>query len=342
MTVTNRVHSMTGSSDTIDDSETKSKEYGFVSDNTSGICDKTGVTLAAPRKYELKYSSIVVLLYFHYAAFNGLCRFFTSAKIATIIFDIILVYLGGFGITGGAHRLWTHRTYKVKRPFEYLLMLCNCIGFQQAVIYWVRDHRLHHKYSDTDADPHNARRGFFYSHIGWLCVKKSDIVKERGKTIDLSDIENNPVLQFQKKYAFFLFGLACFVLPTLIPVLCWGETLSNAYYLNMLRYMINLHASLSVNSFTHMFGYRPYDKNILPTENRIVSVFSGGEGFHNYHHSFPWDYRTAELGNNFLNVTTRVLDFFAKFGWVYDMKTAKPEMIIAKAQASGDVTKLVG
>lgn len=107
--------------------------------------------------------------------------------------------MGGFGITGGAHRLWSHRTYKVKRPFEYFIMLCNCVAFQQSVIYWVRDHRLHHKYSDTDADPHNARRGFFYSHIGWLLVKKNDIVKERGKTIDLSDVENNPVLQFQKK-----------------------------------------------------------------------------------------------------------------------------------------------
>lgn len=77
----------------------------------------------------------------------------------------------------------------------------------------------------------------------------------------------------------------------------------------------------------------------MPTENYFVSAISGGEGYHNYHHSFPWDYRAAELGHFNYNGTTGLLDFFAKFGWVYDMKVAKPEMIIAKAKASGDITK---
>jgi len=64
---------------------------------------------------------------------------------------------------------------------------------------WVRDHRLHHKYSDTDADPHNAQNGFFFSHVGWLLTKKHPQVIEKGKGIDMSDLDADPVVMFQKR-----------------------------------------------------------------------------------------------------------------------------------------------
>lgn len=70
------------------------------------------------------------------------------------------------------------------------------------MITWVRDHRMHHKYSETNADPHNAKRGFFFSHIGWLLVRKHPEIKAKGHTIDLSDVANDPLLRFQKRYLF--------------------------------------------------------------------------------------------------------------------------------------------
>lgn len=111
----------------------------------------------------------------------------------------IFYVLGQLGISLGAHRLWSHRSYKVKLPLEIILILFNSIGFQNTAFDWVRNHRLHHKYTDTDADPHNAARGFFFSHLGWLLTRKHPAVKKFGKLIDLSDIYNNPVVMFQKK-----------------------------------------------------------------------------------------------------------------------------------------------
>jgi stearoyl-CoA desaturase (delta-9 desaturase) len=70
---------------------------------------------------------------------------------------------------------------------------------QNHVCEWARDHRVHHKYSETDADPHNATRGFFFSHVGWLLVRKHPEVKEKGKGIDMSDLEADPLLRLQKK-----------------------------------------------------------------------------------------------------------------------------------------------
>lgn len=73
------------------------------------------------------------------------------------------------------------------------------IFFQNHVCEWARDHRVHHKFSETDADPHNATRGFFFSHMGWLLVRKHPDVKVKGKAIDMSDLEADPLLKFQKK-----------------------------------------------------------------------------------------------------------------------------------------------
>jgi stearoyl-CoA desaturase (delta-9 desaturase) len=64
---------------------------------------------------------------------------------------------------------------------------------------WSRDHRVHHKFSETDADPHNACRGFFFAHVGWLLCKKHPEVKRRGKTVDVSDLLQDPVVVYQRK-----------------------------------------------------------------------------------------------------------------------------------------------
>lgn len=78
--------------------------------------------------------------------------------------------------------------------------LCvNCVPLQNCLYIWVRDHRQHHKYSDTNADPHNATRGFFFSHMGWLMVRKHRDVIAKGKNIDMFDLESDPFVMFQKQ-----------------------------------------------------------------------------------------------------------------------------------------------
>nr|ADP21587.1 fatty-acyl CoA Z/E11-desaturase [Yponomeuta evonymella] len=298
---------------------------------------------AGPRKFQIVYPNLITFGYGHISLLYGAYLMFTFAKWQTIVFAHVMIILSGFGITAGAHRLWAHRTYKAKMPLQILLMLLNTLAFQNTAMDWVRDHRLHHKYSDTDADPHNATRGFFYSHVGWLLVRKHKEVKRRGKLIDLSDIENNPVLSFQKKYAIPLVSLVTFVMPTVIPMYFWGENLTNAWHVATLyRYVFVLNATFLVNSAAHYWGYKPYEKSILPSQNHFVSLFALGEGFHNYHHVFPWDYRTAELGNNTLNPTTKFIDFFAWIGWAYDLKAVPEDMINNRKSRTGDGSSLWG
>lgn len=79
-------------------------------------------------------------------------------------------------------------------PFPFFFF-----SLQNHVYEWARDHRVHHKYTETNADPHNAKRGFFFSHIGWLLCRKHPDVIEKGKGIDMSDLQKDPIIAFQKK-----------------------------------------------------------------------------------------------------------------------------------------------
>lgn len=80
----------------------------------------------------------------------------------------------------------------------------------------------------------------------------------------------------------------------------------------------------------------------MPTQNIFTSLCTFGEGFHNYHHTFPWDYRAAELGNNYLNLSTKFIDFFAWIGWAYDLRTVPEDNVKARLKRTGDGTDLWG
>jgi stearoyl-CoA desaturase (delta-9 desaturase) len=142
-----------------------------------------------------------------------------------------------------------------------MLMLMQTLAFQNHVYEWSRDHRVHHKFTDTNADPHNIKRGFFFSHMGWLCVKKHPDVREKGKTVDMSDLEKDSVVMFQKKYFLILMPLISFILPTIIPIYCWGESLNASWHIAAVsRYVISLHLTWCINSVTHTWGTKPFDK----------------------------------------------------------------------------------
>ncbi|KAK6626532.1 hypothetical protein RUM44_009005 [Polyplax serrata] len=286
---------------------------------------------------QIVWRNAILFAYLHVAAIYGLYLAITSAKFYTDIFAYALYILGGLGITAGAHRLWSHKSYKAKLPLRVFLMFCNTLAFQNCIWEWARDHRVHHKFSETDADPHNAKNGLFFSHIGWLLVKKHPDVKSKGKVIDFSDLEMDPVVAFQKKYYLIMMPLICFVMPTVIPVYFWGETVSNAWFVaTLFRYCFTLNTTWLVNSAAHFFGAKPYDRMINPAENLTVALGALGEGWHNYHHVFPWDYKAAELGNYRFNITTGFIDAMARIGQAYDLKTVSPKMVAARAKRTGD------
>uniref|UniRef100_A0A0A9WX91 Acyl-CoA desaturase 1 n=1 Tax=Lygus hesperus TaxID=30085 RepID=A0A0A9WX91_LYGHE len=252
------------------------------------------------------------------------------------------VMTGTTGITAGAHRLWSHRSYKAKWPARLILAICNTIANQASIMHWSIEHRVHHRYSDTDADPHNMSRGFFYSHMGWLFTPRSDAFIAARKEVDISDLKADTIVYYQDKYYGFLSIFFCFILPGLMGYYFANDYVRGLLYLGFLRWVITLHVTWCVNSVAHKYGTRPYDPYILPTEIAPVSFFSGGEGWHNYHHAFPWDYAASEIRSDLFwrfNLARFWIDCFAALGWVYDRKIqrnvhgvpiSRPEMATTK------------
>ncbi|XP_063243801.1 acyl-CoA Delta-9 desaturase-like [Bacillus rossius redtenbacheri] len=300
---------------------------------------------AAPRteppppgyEWRIVWRNVLGFVYLHAGALYGVYLIFTSARLATVLWAVLVAMLGAVGVTAGAHRLWCHRAYKAKWPLRLLLAVLQTMAFQNHIYEWVRDHRVHHKFSDTDADPHNSKRGFFFSHMGWLMLRKHPAVKERGSTVDMSDLDTDPIVVWQRRTYLVVMPLLCFVLPAWLPVRLWGEEPWTAWYVAAIfRYMLSLHITWLVNSAAHVWGTRPFDKNISATENLPVALAAFGEGWHNYHHAFPWDYKAAELGDYRANLSTAFIDLFARLGWAYELRTVPPEMAARRARRTGD------
>ncbi|XP_065158309.1 acyl-CoA Delta-9 desaturase-like [Atheta coriaria] len=286
---------------------------------------------------DIVWLNVFMLSMIHVAALYGFYLKFLNVNIYTRLFAIFYCHVSGCGVTAGRHRYFSHRSFKGNRAVDILLAMMACTTFEQSIYTWCRDHRLHHKHSETDADPYNSNRGFFFCHVGWILVRKHKDVKEKGKSIDMSDLLDNPVVMFEYKYCLQLALIFTVLIPTLVPWYFWNESLAvTFFYGTVYRFVLILHITWSVNSFAHLYGMRNYDKHINPAENTYVSTISMGEGFHNYHHTFPWDYKAAELSNDFRNFTTFFIDSLAYFGMVTERKTASKQLIGKRIERTGD------
>ena len=289
-------------------------------------------------KAPIVWFNVAVAAVGHILAVYGAIRYGYQATWGSWWFYLLFYLFSGLGVTAGAHRYWAHKTYKARMPFQIALMLFNCISMQNDIVEWSRDHRVHHKYTETNADPHNALRGFFFAHMGWLLMKKHPDVFIKGKNVDISDLKRDPVVMFQHNHYLKLCFVFSVFLPVFIPWFFWGEDPVVAFYILFLfRYVMTLHSTWFVNSAAHLWGERRYDGHINPSDNRFVCVAAIGEGWHNYHHTFPYDYATSEWGPR-LNMTTIVIDMMALLGLVYDRKQVSQEGIERVRKRLGDLS----
>ncbi|CAH3143544.1 stearoyl-CoA desaturase 5 [Pocillopora verrucosa] len=302
----------------------------------SKICDDNN---RKRTEREIVWFNVYFMIVLHLMAVYGI-YLLPNANPRTWLWTWLCHFIGGLGITVGVHRLWSHRSFKATWPLRLALMMMNCIAAQNDIFEWARDHRVHHKYSETDADPHNAKNGFFFSHVGWLLVKKHPDVISKGKQIDLSDLYDDGIVMFQRRNYKLLVVIFNIAIPIAVPWLFWNESVWNGFFIcYALRYVVTLNATWCVNSLAHLWGSKPYDKGINPSENFSVVLATGGEGFHNFHHTFPQDYATSELGLRF-NPSKWFIDLCANLGLAYDLKTISKDTILKRRMRTGNLQHL--
>ena len=217
----------------------------------------------------------------------GLTHGFTAA---TWIVAVLFAGANGMAVTMGYHRLWAHRTYEAHWSIRLLLLVFGTMALQNSVFAWASGHRTHHLHvDDVDLDPYSARRGFWFSHIGWML---REYPSGRENFTNIPDLKRDPLLAFQHRYYVLLAVLLNFGLPILAGLILgdlWGMLILAGF----MRLVWSHHVTFFINSLAHMWGARPYTEDNTARDNPVLAVVTYGEGYHNFHHLFAHDYRNG-------------------------------------------------
>lgn len=207
-----------------------------------------------------------------------------------IIFFIWYMFCG-LSITVGYHRLFSHRSHEASWPLILFYSLFGAGAFQNSIIEWCSDHRNHHKVTDKVGDPYNAKRGFIWSHVGWI-IMEEDVEADFSNVRDLMD---NPIIAWQHRHIFLIGFIVGMVFPAAIGYAIGGIGVGIGCFIwgGLLRTVFVHHGTFLINSAAHIWGRQPYTTANTSRDSMILSLFTFGEGFHNYHHAFQADYRNG-------------------------------------------------
>ena len=203
---------------------------------------------------------------------------------------ILLMGFCGMSITAGYHRLWSHKTYTAHPLLRVLFALGGACALQNDVLHWASDHRRHHQFVDNNArDPYSAGRGFWFSHIGWILRNYSS---GNNGFSNVKDLEKDPVVVWQHKNYLLLVLVMNIGLPALLGLI-HGDIIAGLLLGGLLRLVLSQHVTYLINSLAHMWGRQPYSDASSARDNSLIALITFGEGYHNFHHTFQWDYRNG-------------------------------------------------
>jgi stearoyl-CoA desaturase (delta-9 desaturase) len=243
--------------------------------------------------------------------------FFTSGVTWELVaLCVASYYLRMFAVTAGYHRYFSHRAFRTSRAFQFVLAVLAQSSAQKGALWWAANHRHHHQHSDTDEDVHSpVKRGFLWSHMGWILVKKYE-----GTDLNkVKDLARYPELVFLNKWHLLppvAYGFAILLIWGWSGLL-WGMFISTA---------LLWHGTFFINSLAHVAGRRRYETADTSKNNFVLAVLTCGEGWHNNHHHYQ---SSANQGFFWweIDVSFYLLKLLSWVGLVWDLRTPPRQVI---------------
>lgn len=258
----------------------------------------------AQQRYRFGLVALFILLHL-----SALAVFFTPfawwmAGLAVLTYSVRM-----WAVTAGYHRYFSHRSYKLGRIPQFLLAFLAQTSAQKGVLWWVAQHRHHHRHSDHEQDNHSPhQRGFWWSHVGWILSNEFDEYDRKS----VADLTRYPELVFLDKHHWLPPVVFAAALTALfgVPGLVWGFVVST---------VVLYHCTFAINSIAHLAGTRRFDTPDGSRNNWLLALVTFGEGWHNNHHyymsSCRCGYRWWELDLTYLGIR-----FLSLFGIAYDLR----------------------
>jgi stearoyl-CoA desaturase (delta-9 desaturase) len=209
---------------------------------------------------------------------------------AAWVWFVLFLGANGMSITCGYHRLFAHDAYEAHPLLKVAYLLFGAMALQNSALLWAAGHRQHHRYiDDPERDPYCARRGFWFSHIGWML---RNYPSGQPDLALVKDLQRDRLVMFQHDHYLAIALATNFGLPALAGWASgdfWGTMLLAGF----LRLVVSHHATFFINSLAHMWGSQPYTDENTARDNPVVALLTYGEGYHNFHHLFAHDYRNG-------------------------------------------------
>ncbi len=232
--------------------------------------------------FSLTFLAAIVLVPWY-----GIAHGYSTA--AWVLFGVFLA-ANELSITAGYHRLWAHRTYEAHWSLRLIYLLFGTMALQNSAWVWCSGHRRHHlNVDDEELDPYSARRGFWFSHIGWMI---REYPSGQPDFSNIPDLRRDRMLAFQHRHYVALVLITNIGLPLAAGWLV-GDVWGTFLLAGVLRLVLSHHFTFFINSLAHMWGSRPYTEENTARDNPVLAVFTFGEGYHNFHHIFAHDYRNG-------------------------------------------------
>lgn len=248
----------------------------------------------------------------HVAAVAGVAHY--GISVAGILLVLVMYAVRMFALTAGVHRYFAHRAFKTTRTFQLVLAVVATTSCQLGLLWWVSQHRYHHRHADEPSDPHAPSKGLWWSHAGWFLSHAYDDTRWN----QVRDFEAYPELRWLDRHYFVpvivLVGLLLAVGG--VPAVVWGFGVST---------VLLWHATFSLTSFGHRHGHRRYETHDESRNNAAIALVTFGDGWHNNHHYYPGSARHGFFWWE-LDLSYYALRVFEALGIVWDLRVVPDEV----------------
>ncbi|MCU4676381.1 fatty acid desaturase [Catenovulum sp. 2E275] len=250
--------------------------------------------------------------------------FTVGFTLTEIVATILCLGFCGMSITAGYHRLWSHKTYDAHPLVKFVLAIGGAFALQNSILHWSSDHRNHHKHVDNnDRDPYSAKRGFWHSHIGWMLREyQGDEYKNYN---NCKDLQKDKIVVWQHKYYVPLAIITNFGIPLAIGLIT-DRVIACLLSIGVLRLVLSHHFTFFINSLAHIWGKQTYTNAHTARDNAWLAFLTYGEGYHNFHHTFEYDYRNGIKWWHF-DPTKWFIKSLSWLGLTHKLRTASEERI---------------
>jgi stearoyl-CoA desaturase (delta-9 desaturase) len=276
------------------------------------------VQTSSSESKKIQWVRIIPFIILHVACLG---IFYVGVSWFAVTFMLLFYLIRMFSITAFFHRYLSHKTFQTSRIVQFVFVLIGTMSAQRGPLWWAAHHRYHHRFTDTEHDPHSSTYGFWYSHLGWFLndynfATRKEVVKDWLKYTELVWLDRfSLIIVLLTAVSIYALGeWLAVVYPSLatsgLQLLVWGFVVST---------VLLIHATLCINSLAHLYGSRDFETEDQSRNNLFLSIITLGEGWHNNHHYYAGSARQGFYWWQ-IDITYYLLKMMSWIGLVWGLK----------------------